>query len=91
MNRVTVTMLRNAFARYVRACEAWGYDVTDWQMTEGSYGEAYRVGIRGKCVSADTHPGIDSYGIIGYSRREAFDTLSTIVRTLETLKVPAAQ
>ncbi len=87
MNRVTVTMLRNAFATYARTCEAWGYDVTGWQMTEGSNGEAYRVGTRGQSVSADTHPGVDDYGIIGYSRREAFETLSTSVRVMRALPV----
>ncbi|QIN94781.1 hypothetical protein PP460_gp021 [Streptomyces phage Muntaha] len=85
MNRISVTMLRNAFARYVRSCEAWGYDVTGWQMTEGSNGEAYRVGTSGKAYNPNTHPGIDSYGIIGYSRRESYETLNTICRVLSDL------
>lgn len=79
MQRVSLVMVRNAFARYVRACEAWGYDVTGWTMSEGSNGEAWRVSGYG--------PGIDSYGIVGYSRREVFETLSTASRVLETLPI----
>jgi hypothetical protein len=85
MERITVTNVRNAYARYVRACEAWGYDVSGWHMSEGSNGEAWRVS-RYRCVGP-AFPGIDSYGIVGYSRREVFETLSAISRTLETLPI----
>lgn len=87
MNRITVAMVRNAYARFCRAAEGWGYEPSSWFMTEGSNGEAWRVG-RTKCVGPMI-PGVDDYGIIGYSRREAFDTLSTIARTLETLEYPS--
>lgn len=84
MNRISVTNLRNAFARYAETAEAFGWDVTGWQMTEGSNGEAYRLGVKGN-AAAPNLPGTDSYGIIGYSRREAFETLWTIIRTMQAM------
>ncbi|AVD99411.1 hypothetical protein SEA_BILLNYE_242 [Streptomyces phage BillNye] len=86
MQRITVDNVRNAFARYVRACEAWGYDVTGWQMSEGEYGAAWRVGVKGN-GSARKLPGVDDYGIVGYSRREVYEMLHTISRTLEDVPI----
>lgn len=78
-NRITVADVRTVFQAYATELQQLGYRETV-QLQEGSQanGRAYRV------VTADQFeaPGTGDRGYIGWTAREAYETLHTIRRTL---------
>lgn len=79
-NRITVVDVRTAFAAYAKTLTGLGVDVSKLELQEGSqtYGRAFRVVVDGRDA-----PGTGDRGFIGWTAREAYDTLWTILRTLE--------
>lgn len=77
--RFTVKDVRIAYQGYAELLESLGYDTLLMQLQEGSatYGRAFRVTVDGYEA-----PGTGNSGYIGFTAREAYDTLWTIRRTL---------
>jgi hypothetical protein len=80
MSKITVTDVRVVFSRYVATLQGIGVDVSKIELQEGSYtnGRAFRVTRDGFDA-----PGTGDRGFIGLTARDAYDTLWTIVRTLD--------
>ena len=81
--RITKTMLQSAVAAYARTLDA--HELLDsplhFQVGNTSYGYAWIV----RFDDGSSPVGVDK-GILGYTAREAHDTLHTIIRVLNDIK-----
>jgi hypothetical protein len=82
MNRVTKENLLGAFERYARAWESIGVDMSTLKMQHGNatMGVAYRITYN----NGSNAPGT-SDGFLGFTKREAWDTLRTMARVIEDM------
>lgn len=86
---VTLSDVREAFARFVAAADRAGFPNTDrWRMQTGSkmYGHAYRVfEVDPSHGGHHDLPMMSSAGYVGMTRREAYETLNTMSRTMDAV------
>lgn len=80
--RVTKSDVDQAYETYISLLESVDVDVSKYELHHGSkhYGNSFKVyndGLGGV--------GTDSMGYLGMTRREAYDTLWTIIRTIRDL------
>lgn len=82
--RITLPLVRSAFSRYVDECAKHGYDIEGWMFEEGSASDGRSFRVYGKDYSSA--PGASGDGYIGWSRREAYDTLSRMANLMFDLR-----
>lgn len=88
INRITKRSMDAAFERYSRAVDSLGMNKSDHRL---AYMEGSKVnGVSHKLVWIHVQhggysgaPGTDVNGFIGMTKREAYETMSTIARALE--------
>jgi hypothetical protein len=78
-NRITVKDVRTVFGAYADTLKSLGVDVSKLELQEGSQanGRAYRIVLDGFEA-----PGTGDRGYIGWTAREAYDTIQTIRKTM---------
>lgn len=82
-DRVSKKDVDNAFQAYVEECARHGFATEDLRLHHGSKtnGNSYKVLNR-----ALRAPGVDTMGFIGWTRREARETLYTITRVMADIR-----
>lgn len=80
MERITKEQFNSILAQYTKAVESFGMLQSGFRLYEGSKanGNPWRLTFVDSGMPA---PGTDG-GHLGFTRREAYETLSTITRTL---------
>lgn len=82
--RITKTMLQSAVTAYARTLDA--HELLDAplhvQLGNTSYGREWTI----RYADGASPVGVDQ-GVLGYTAREAFDTLHTIIRVLNDIKI----
>lgn len=88
MRRITAEDMKMSFERYRRALES--LDITkpdhrlEYQTGSRANGVSYKVVWTHVTSGGHSNaPGTDFGGYLGFTRREAFETLNTISRTIE--------
>jgi hypothetical protein len=76
--RISLATVHAVFADYVNTARALGFDMTGAYMQEGeaAAGRAWRIFVD----SGTAAPGTGDRGYIGMSKREACETMWTILR-----------
>lgn len=80
ISKVSISDVRGMFARYCRAVERAGVDVSSYYLREGDSVLPWRA----ECGGSGTI-GTGSYGYLGDTRREAYRALYVMAQTLEDM------
>lgn len=86
-NSVSASDVRGMFARYVKACERAGVDVSTYRLREGDSANAWRVERTVNALGGVSGTiGTGSYGFLGNTRKEAYKALWFMACAIEDVK-----